>query len=515
MSYQIQLSSAVTPALDLEVFPFMNKLRQEAGEQPPSALLQRFHDALAGLFPDSPWSDVQYGGDAGRLTVVRRRKVVVPHVLYLAGELGLTVVDNQSGEIHRPPTYQVVLEGPAEGVDLGEAATRLAALMRKPVTEMLALLSGGRRTVVKKGVPRFQADQYVAALRERAGCQATLAAEPGPVARPKPPAPAPMLEAVTAPAHVMPPMSHAPAEAKADPRSNAPAEAEPPAHGTDAELYDVAEGVRLVCCAIGLNLLLRGVIATMAPVPAAFSSLLLSLMIVYGALRITAGLRYRGIVRIALTLVVLSPVAMGFAVPYFKLRMSALVTSAVASLLTMVALGIAGTRRLKKAGYKVGLFGASKDDVRHLGAMGSGERLQSTTLAWATFILVFLTGVTDGMSDKPKPKELTDANVPCDFVGTWEVEKDGGRHELRVADNGTYLGILLAGRGQGRAAEYAGKWRYTGASLVWTDEAYTPVRLTVNNVTDIGRNEFTALDGSGQKVVFQLKQRGPSQRCKY
>jgi len=167
MTYQLQLAAVATPESDLEVFPFMNKLRQEAGEQAPSALLKRFHDALAALFPDTPWSEGHYAGNAGRLTVERRRKVVVPHVLYLGQELGLTVVDNQSGEVHRPPTYQVVLEGPVEGVGLGDAANRLAALTRKPVTEMLALLSGGRRTVVKKGVPRFQARQYAAALRAR------------------------------------------------------------------------------------------------------------------------------------------------------------------------------------------------------------------------------------------------------------------------------------------------------------------------------------------------------------
>ena len=93
----MQLASVVTPAVDMDVFPFMNKLRQDAGDQPPSALLKRFHDALAALFPDTPWSEGHFAGDAGRLTVVRRRKVVVPHVLYIAGELGLTVVDNQSG----------------------------------------------------------------------------------------------------------------------------------------------------------------------------------------------------------------------------------------------------------------------------------------------------------------------------------------------------------------------------------------------------------------------------------
>ena len=257
MSYQMQLASVVTPAEDLDVFPFMNKLRQEAGEQPPSALLKRFHDALAALFPDTPWADGHFAGDAGRLTVVRRRKVVVPHVLYIAGELGLTVVDNQSGEIHRPPSYQVVLEGPAEGVELGDAAARLAALMRKPVTEMLALLSGGRRTVVKKGVTRFVAEQYASALREKAGCRTTLAHESGPAPLEKPPAPPIVLapKVVEQPKNEMPPMSRTAAKAAAD--AEAAIDKALAANGTDEELYEVAEGIRLVCCAMVLSWVLR------------------------------------------------------------------------------------------------------------------------------------------------------------------------------------------------------------------------------------------------------------------
>lgn len=521
MTYQLQIASAPAPEADLDVFAFMNKLRQEAGEQPPSALLKRFHDALAALFPDTPWSEGHYTGDVGRLTVIRRRKVVVPHVLYLAGELGLTVVDNQSGEVHRPPTYQVVLKGPAEGVVLGDAAARLAALMRKPETEMLALLSSGRRTVIKKGVSRFQANQYASALRERAGCRTSLAPEPGPVAHPQPPVPAPEpapvppMAPTVAPisaqlAPVMPPLSRSSAAI-----ADAVADAEPAPHGTDAQLFDVAEGVRLICCAIGLNFLTRTLVQSMPPVPAGFSSLLLMGLSAYGCLRLTSGLGYGAALRATFMLLVLSPIVMGFALPFLNLSMKLIYVSVGASPLAMFVLGVIGSRRLKKAGYKIGLFGASKADVRHLGAMAEGERLQSTTLAWATFILVSLAFMGGEATRKAGPKQLTASDVPCDFVGTWEVEKDGGKHELRVLDDGTYSGTLLSGRAPGMMSEYAGRWRYNQSSLVWTDEAYTPVRVAVNNVTAMGRNEFTALDRSGQKAVFQLKQRGKSQRCKF
>lgn len=516
MSYQIQLASVATPDVDLDVFPFMNKLRQEAGEQPPSALLKRFHDALAALFPDAPWVDGHYAGDAGRLTVIRRRKVVVPHVLYLANELGLTVVDNQSGEIHRPPTYQVILEGPAEGVELGDAARRLAELMRKPVTEMLALLSGGRRTVVKKGIFRFQAEQYVSALRERAGCRTTLLPEPGPVAHPKPPAPAPVLAPVvrTEPLPVMPPMSRAAAKAEADAEAAAIAAAS--AHGTDSDLYNVAEGVRLMCCAIGLNLLLRGAIQMMSPAPAGFSSLLLLALMIYGSLRLTSGLRYSGVVRTMIILVVLSPVVIAFALPFFKLPLKMLIAPAVASLISMLSLSAIGTRRLKKAGYKVGLFGASKDDVRYLGAMASGDRLQSTTLAWAIFILVFLMGMTSSMTEKAAPRELSAADWPCEFVGVWEVQKEDGKHQFQINEDGTFYTSYIGGGYPTGRTEYGGPWMYDGSTLYWRDSAITPARVWANKVISQGQDEFIVKDGiDGQKLNFRLLQRGKTGRCKY
>ena len=73
--------------------------------------------------------------------------------------------------------------------------------------------------------------------------------------------------------------------------------------------------------------------------------------------------------------------------PFLKLSLSKILGAAVVSFLVMAVLGIMGSRRLSKAGYKTGLFGASKADVRYLGAMGASERLQSTTLAWGTFVV--------------------------------------------------------------------------------------------------------------------------------
>ena len=197
MSYQLDIASAVPPHTDFDVFPFMNRLKLEADGQPPSPLLQRFHDALLARFPDSPWIK-EYAGDHGRLTLMQRAHDIVPHILHLAAELGLTVVDKKLAEVHRPPVYQVVLTGAADGVDPAAAAVDLATLMKQPIGLMESILARGRQPVVKKGLTRAAADQYVAVLRERAGCDAVLMLEPGSVDRP-PSAPVEVLEEAAAP----------------------------------------------------------------------------------------------------------------------------------------------------------------------------------------------------------------------------------------------------------------------------------------------------------------------------
>lgn len=285
--------------------------------------------------------------------------------------------------------------------------------------------------------------------------------------------------------------------------------------GADRDLFLVGEGVRLICIAIGLNFLFRGVIQRMEPVPAAFSSLLLLAMTIYGCLRVTSGLGFGAAARAAIVLAVLSPVAMTFGIAFIPIPVQAILAAAVISLLILLTLGVTGTRRLKQAGLKVGLFGASKADVRRLGGMEEGERLQSTTLGWAVFVMVFLAFMAGQMTAKEDPRQLSATEVPCQFVGDWEVEKDGGKHEFRIADNGTYTATQLSGPPREGFADYSGKWRYVGSSLYWSDEAFTPARKWANNVASVGPNEFRILDGSGKQAVFRLVQRGKSPRCKY
>ncbi|WP_374584501.1 hypothetical protein [Pseudoduganella sp.] len=516
MSYQLQLASVPTPAADLDVFGFMNQLRQDAGTQPPSALLKRFHDALLAQFPDQPWSDGHYAGEAGRLTLVRRSKEVVPHVLYLAAELGLTVVDNKTGEVHRPPTYQVVLEGPAHGLEVIDAAARLAALLRKPVAETVALLSGGRRIVVKQGVSRFQAMQYAAALRDRGGCRATLAAEPGPAPRAKP-LPSPSPSPAPAPAAAAPALALARGDASPAPSPyQAPAAAldtEGEAPEDDAGLFQVAEGLRMNVSSIGLSVLQGALIWDHGSLPGTISSAALSIMSIYGTWRMMNGLGTSKLARNAVLLLSLVTGLLGgvFSLSQKPLAFVLFAVLGLASLVVWVVLVVKAVRRLKQAGLSLGLFGAAKHDVRRLGGLDVEARLPSTFLALVCFSVTLLCFAGSLTQTKSRPQAAA-APVPCQFVGWWEYQKDGGTYSVFMDDDGTYAGFKPT-TPEGEAADFVGSWSVADNAIQW-DELYPlPGRSQAGKLTASGDSSFSVLEADGRSTLYELSHREPSRRC--
>lgn len=209
MAYLLHVIAREVPANDAEVFTFLEQVAGHTVSMAPSQQLKSFRDAALKLFPcltsygaddarieECPWADGPLGenfrGGYGTIAIARRHGEVLPHLLRVASDLGVTVADQQNGAVHRPQSFQVVLEGPLEGVDVEVAAKQLAELMNQPLPQMVQLLNSGRRTLVKKGLTRAQGEIYVNALRERASCRATVSPEPrkpaATPARPKAPA---------------------------------------------------------------------------------------------------------------------------------------------------------------------------------------------------------------------------------------------------------------------------------------------------------------------------------------
>jgi len=195
MTYTLHVIAREVPADDADVFPFLEQVAGHTVSMAPSQQLKSFRDAALKLFPcltsygandaavnDCPWADGPLGdnfkGGYGTVAIARRHGEVIPHLLSIASDLGVTVADEQNRAVYRPQAFQVVLEGPLEGVEVEVAATQLAGLMNQPLPQMVLLLHSRRRTLVKKGLTRTQADVYVTALRERASCRALAVAEP-------------------------------------------------------------------------------------------------------------------------------------------------------------------------------------------------------------------------------------------------------------------------------------------------------------------------------------------------
>lgn len=195
MTYLLHIVAREVPANDSEVLPFLEQIAGATISIAPSQQLKSFRDAILKLFPcltsygagdkaidTCPWADGpmadNFKGGYGSVAIARRHDEVIPHVLRIASDLGVTVVDEQNGAVHRPQAYQVVLEGVVEGVEVEVAATQLAELMNQPLPQMVLLLHSRRRTLVKKGLTRAQAEVYVTALRERASCRASVSPEP-------------------------------------------------------------------------------------------------------------------------------------------------------------------------------------------------------------------------------------------------------------------------------------------------------------------------------------------------
>lgn len=184
MSYLLHVIAREVSPDDAEVFTFLKETAGHTVSMAPSQQLKNFRDAALRLFAGgiSPWADAAFAdnfrGGYGRVEIAHRHDEVIPQLLRLGSDLGLTMVDEQKGSVHRPLAYQVVLEGPLDGVAVDVAARQLAALMNQAPEQMLALLHSRRRTLVKKGLTRTQGEVYVAALRERASCRATVTLEP-------------------------------------------------------------------------------------------------------------------------------------------------------------------------------------------------------------------------------------------------------------------------------------------------------------------------------------------------
>jgi hypothetical protein len=289
------------------------------------------------------------------------------------------------------------------------------------------------------------------------------------------------------------------------PATGEPSDDDGPGH--DRQLYELAEGFRLMCIAIGFRFLFRRVFEMLAPVPLLFAWVLLAAVGTYGTYRLLKGLGYGIALRTGLLLGFVAPAALsllqgaGTSIP-----LGIELGVALASLAMVVILGGIATRRMKGAGLKVGFFGASKPDVRRLGGLQEDERLPSTTIGWTVFGLLALaffagSGLEEG---RARPAAASAAELPCELVGLWEFKKRGVDYLIVLADDGSYSGDRMEG-----------SWRYADGKIHWVEESITPHQKESNKVElRPDGDSFNLVEQDGSVTEYTRREHIASQRCR-
>ncbi|BBB68763.1 hypothetical protein UNDYM_4510 [Undibacterium sp. YM2] len=186
MSYTLTILAVQTPASDAETYTWLNDKRESYHSSDAAAVpvLVKFHDAITRLFPclsscadgeamdACPWSDGplinNFVGDMGVVGISQRHEEVIPQILRFSNTLGLTVIDEHEGVIHRPQRYRIVLQGVKEDMAVTAVADKLAPLFKRTPAQVADMLAQAG-LVLKKDLTQIVAQNYVATLAQY-GC---------------------------------------------------------------------------------------------------------------------------------------------------------------------------------------------------------------------------------------------------------------------------------------------------------------------------------------------------------
>ncbi len=116
MSYTVTFVPTKVSGTDSEAFEQVEALQERYGPTENDArhpALVNLHDALVARFPetedpdDAPWSDgpliENFGSELGMVAIAFSRvEEVVPFIVEVALARGITVLDDQTGLVHRP-----------------------------------------------------------------------------------------------------------------------------------------------------------------------------------------------------------------------------------------------------------------------------------------------------------------------------------------------------------------------------------------------------------------------------
>jgi len=232
-------------------------------------------------------------------------------------------------------TYRVKIQGVREGFDREQVVQKLAALFKREPDAVRPVMGGG---VVKQGVDLETAKKYQQVLLQQ-GCACSIESDKpslalDPVEKPSPPPPPPSSPTKTAAA------AATAAKGATNPYAP-PASTKAPAEPVedDADLESLALGQKLVIYTIIANLAWAAIRTSMPPLLAGLLALAITIVALVGVWKISTALGSNIVMKILAILSMFVPLA---------------------NLIVLVLLSVRATKRLKEAGYTVGLLGARR-----------------------------------------------------------------------------------------------------------------------------------------------------------
>jgi len=198
MSIILKIVAAPLPDDDTQAWAAADDVcAHEDDAMPKAPVLVKLHDVLTSVYPclcsdasddpdmdDTPWSDGPLINNFGSVSASLGLATddddgsAAGFIVAAARTLGLTVLDEQSGEIYRPQvpragsTFSVAVHGVVPGYD-GAAVRRGVGRVFGANADQLGVLFATPGCRVKRGVDYLTALRYQAMLR-RLGCRSTV-----------------------------------------------------------------------------------------------------------------------------------------------------------------------------------------------------------------------------------------------------------------------------------------------------------------------------------------------------
>jgi len=171
------------------------------------------------------------------------------------------------------------------------------------------------------------------------------------------------------------------------------------------------------------------------------------------------------------------------------------------NLITLVVLSSKTSKALKEEGIRVGLAGASSDDLAKL-AVEAGLPQGTRPRAMMAFIGVLLVfGICFAVSSHYREKEEQEAalemNQPCELAGVWNICSRLGDFQLTLDENGKMF----------TSDAKAGDWRFEAGELLLTEKTST-THYKILRATD-----GYVLERMGVVHTMLPKQALPGKRC--